>query len=183
MTSIYRNSSAGDGAGSGDGAGTGDGLFVQEEAIRARLDDQELNLGAAAAIQNIYRAAAVVRQHAERELLSEHGLTWGGFTVLWVLWVLGSMESSSLAAECGVAKGTVTGLVATLEKRDLASRHRLTADRRRVEVRLTAQGERLIADLYPRFNTLEVALVAGLDEQSQQDLARALRQVIVNAEA
>lgn len=173
MTSIYTQ----------EGPGSDDRLFAQEQAIRAQLDDRELDFGAAAAIQNIYRAAAVVRQHAERELLAENGLTWGGFTVLWVLWVLGSMESSALAAECGLAKGTVTGMVATLEKRELASRHRLAADRRRVEVRLTDEGERLIAALYPRFNSLEVSLVEGLDDDAQQALARALRRVILNAEA
>lgn len=173
MTSIYRNI----------GPEPGEPLFSQEQAIRSRLADGDLDFLAGDAIQNIYRAAAVVRQHAERELLSKHGLTWGGFTVLWVLWVLGSMESSALAAECGLAKGTVTGMVATLEKRDLASRHRLSSDRRRVEVRLTDEGERLIAELYPRFNRVETSLVAGLDDESQQALARALRQVILNAES
>jgi len=173
MTSIYRNA----------GSAPGETVFAQEQAIATRLAGTELDFGAAAAIQNIYRAAAVVRQHAERELLAQNGLTWGGFTVLWVLWVLGSMESSALAAECGLAKGTVTGMVATLEKRDLASRHRLKTDRRRVEVRLTSEGERLIADLYPRFNELETSLVAGLDADEQQALAQALRRVILNAEA
>lgn len=160
-----------------------DTLLRQERDIRARLAGEPFDFEAAQAIQNIYRAASAVRVRAERELLSDHGLTWGGFTMLWVLWVWGTMDSSTLAAECGVAKGTMTGMVTTLEKRELVSRSRDAEDRRRIEVTLTDAGTALIADLYPRFNSgLETRLTDGLSTQEQQDLSRLLRRIITNAD-
>ncbi|MEM7096277.1 MAG: MarR family transcriptional regulator [Actinomycetota bacterium] len=156
-------------------------LLREERDIRARLSGEPFDFEAAQAIQNIYRAASAVRVRAERELLNDCNLTWGGFTMLWVLWVWGTMDSSSLAAECGVAKGTMTGMVTTLEKRGLVERTRDNDDRRRVEVALTDEGSALIAELYPRFNALEVGLVAGLDADDQQALAALLRRIIHNA--
>ena len=102
--------------------------------------------------------------------------------MLWVLWVWGTMDSSTLAAECGVAKGTMTGMVTTLEKRGLVQRARDGDDRRRVEIELTAAGEALIADLYPRFNKTEIVLTDGLTDDERRELARLLRSVITNAE-
>lgn len=160
-----------------------DELLRAEHDIRARLAGQPFDFESAQAIQNIYRAASAVRVRAEREHLAEHRLTWGGFTMLWVLWVWGAMDSSSLAAECGVAKGTMTGMVTTLEKRDLVTRTRDGDDRRRVEVALTDQGEALIADLYPRFNRFETVLTDVLSGDERRELARLLRVVISRAEA
>lgn len=157
-------------------------LLRQERDIRSRLAGEPFDFEAAQAIQNIYRAASAVRVRAERELLNEHNLTWGGFTMLWVLWVWGTMDSSSLAAECGVAKGTMTGMVTTLVKRDLVERNRDNDDRRRVEVVLTAAGTSLIAELYPRFNTFETMLTDGLSPAEQQQLSTLLRRIITNAD-
>lgn len=158
-------------------------LLQQERDIRARLAGEPFDFEAAQAIQNIYRAASAVRVRAERDLLSEHGLTWGGFTMLWVLWVWGTMDSSTLAAECGVAKGTMTGMVTTLEKRELVVRGRDEHDRRRIEVSLTDAGLELISGLYPRFNSgLETTLTTGLSAQEQQTLSSLLRRIITNAD-
>lgn len=159
-----------------------DDLLRAERDIRDRLAGEPFDFEAAQAIQNIYRAASAVRVRAERELLNERSLTWGGFTMLWVLWVWGTTDSSSLAAECGVAKGTMTGMVTTLERRGLVERRRDAADRRRVEVQLTEAGEAVISELYPRFNALEVELTSGLSADQQQRLAGLLRVVITNAD-
>ena len=157
-------------------------LLQQERDIRSRLAGEAFDFEAAQAIQNIYRAASAVRVRAERELLNDHNLTWGGFTMLWVLWVWGTMDSSSLASECGVAKGTMTGMVTTLEKRGLVERNRDDDDRRRVEVQLTPAGTDLIAEVYPRFNKLEIVLTDGLSGAEQQQLSTLLRRIITNAD-
>ena len=91
-------------------------LLDAEVDIQARLGDEPLDFDSMQAISNIYRAAAAVRRRAEREVLAEAGLSWGGFTILWVLWVWGEMEAAQLASECDLAKGTLTGMVTTLEK-------------------------------------------------------------------
>ncbi len=158
-----------------------DSYLDAERDVRERLGDLELDFDANMAISNIYRAAAAVRAEAERDLLARYHLSWGGLTILWVLWVWGDMPTSRLADECGLAKGTLTGMLTTLEKRDLVARHRVEEDRRRVMVRLTEHGSATIGELFPTFNDFEAAMAAGLTRNEQRELARLLRIVILNA--
>jgi len=156
-------------------------LLQAERDVQARLGDRALDFASLDAISNIYRAAAAVRRRAERDVLAEYGLSFGGFTILWVLWVWGEMETAQLADECAVAKGTLTGMLTTLEKRALIDRVRVEADRRRVLVKLTDAGVQLIDDLFPKFNRFEGAMVSGLAPDEKRELARLLRVVITNA--
>jgi len=158
-----------------------DEILAAEEDIRAALGDRPLDFVSLQAISNIYRAAAAVRRRAERTVLAEHHLSWGGFTCLWVLWVWGRMETARLAAECDLAKGTLTGLLNTLEKQNLVERERLQSDRRRVMVTLTDEGLATIEKVFPVFNGFEGQMSAGLSDPEKLELARHLRQVITNA--
>jgi DNA-binding MarR family transcriptional regulator len=156
-------------------------LLEAERDIRARLGDHELDFESTQAISNIYRAGAAVRRRAEHHVFADHHLSWGGFTILWVLWVWGAMETAPLASECDLAKGTLTGMVATLEKQGLVERHRVEADRRRVTVGLTPRGLDTIEQVFPIFNNFEATMSAGLTSAEKQELARLLRVVITNA--
>lgn len=157
------------------------GLLRVERDIRDRLRDEPLDFASLLAVSNIYRAAGAVRRRAERELLQEAGLSWGGFTILWVLWIWGEMETSRLATECDLAKGTLTGMLSTLERQGRVARRRLDRDRRRVTVGLTEAGHTTIAELFPRFNAFEGTMTDGLTDEQKADLARLLRVVITNA--
>lgn len=157
------------------------GLLRVEQEIKERLRDEPLDFVSLLAVSNIYRAAGAVRRRAEREVLSAAGLSWGGFTILWVLWIWGEMETSRLAAECDLAKGTLTGMLSTLERQDLVIRRRQPHDRRRVEVDLTPTGRTTITELFPRFNSFEGLMTAGLSGDQKAELARLLRVVITNA--
>ena len=158
-----------------------DRLLDAERDIQARLGDHPLDFVSLQAISNIYRAASAVRRRAEREVLADANLSWGGFTILWVLWVWGEMETARLASECDLAKGTLTGMVSTLEKQGLVARARVEADRRRVTVALTPDGLELIEDLFPRFNAFEGKMSGGMTDDQKRDLARFLRIVTTNA--
>jgi MarR family transcriptional regulator, organic hydroperoxide resistance regulator len=153
-----------------------------EADIRARLEDIDLDFAALLAVSNVYRAATAIRNRMEREVLSGPGLSWGGFTILFVLWVWGPMEAHALADECGLAKGTLTGMVGTLESRGLVGRDRVDSDRRRVRIGLSESGRRLIADVFPRFNAEESKVVAGLDPDEIGHLSRFLRRVTATAD-
>ncbi len=152
-----------------------------ERDIEARLAGEPIDFEANRAISNIYRAASAVRTRAEQGVLSTEGLSWGGFTILWVLWVWGRMTTARLAGECGLAKGTLTGMLNTLERRDLVVRATDPADRRRVLVSLSTEGERVISTVYPEFNRYEVEMVDGLSDAEARELSRLLRIVVTNA--
>lgn len=156
-------------------------LLTAERDVQARLGDHPLDFESLDAISNIYRAAAAVRRRAERGVLASHGLSFGAFTILWVLWVWDEMETAQLAEECNLAKGTLTGMLNTLEKQELVERNRIESDKRRVLVSLTDRGTEAIADVFPRFNAFEGEMSNGLSAEEKRELARLLRVVITNA--
>lgn len=157
-------------------------VLEAERDIRRRLGDRPLDFEALLAISNIYRAANAVRNRMEREVLSAHGLSWGGFTILFVLWIWGDRETGQLAADCGIAKGTLTGMLQTLERTKLISRSRHPDDGRRVLVQLESGGEELIERVFPTFNEYESSFTASLDDEERRQLARLLRVVAATAD-
>ncbi len=154
-----------------------------EREIRDRIGEQPLDFAAMAAVSNIYRAANVVRNHMERRVLADEDLSWAAFTVLFVLWIWGDQQTRHLAAEAGVTKGTLTGVLKTLEKRGLARRRGHDADGRLVLVGLEPKGVAVIERLFPAFNESEGLVSGGLTEPEKDQLASLLRKIIRSAEA
>ena len=153
-------------------------LVRAERDIRDRIGDQPLDFAAMAAVSNIYRAANVVRNHMERHVLAGEDLSWAAFTVLFVLWIWGDQETRHLAAEAGVTKGTLTGVLKTLEKRGLARRRAHDADGRLVLVSLELKGLAVIERLFPAFNQSETLVSSALSEDEKLQLASLLRKII-----
>jgi hypothetical protein len=48
--------------------------------------------------------ANAIRYRLERDVLAAENLSWGAFTVLFVLWIWGGQQTRHLAAEAGVSK-------------------------------------------------------------------------------
>ena len=162
--------------------GNAQDLVQAERDIRARIGEQELDFAAMAAVSNIYRAANVVRNHMERQVLVDEDLSWAAFTVLFVLWIWGDQQTRHLAAEAGVTKGTLTGVLKTLEKRGLARRRGHDADGRLVLVSLEPKGQDIIERLFPAFNRGEAQVSAGLTGHEKNQLASLLRTIIRTVE-
>jgi DNA-binding MarR family transcriptional regulator len=148
-----------------------------EHDIRARLHAHELDFTAMSAVSNIYRTGSAVRNHMERVLLADYDLSWVAFTVLWVLWIWEEQETGHVAVEAGVTKGTLTGVMKTLQARKLIRRIPHRNDRRRVSIALTRGGQRLIEEVFPKFNQQETHAVSALSNDEQLELARLLRLV------
>lgn len=156
-------------------------LLAAERDIRARLGDRKLDFEAMLAVSNIYRAANAVRNRMEREVLGPEGLSWGGFTIVFVLWVWGERETGDLADDCGLAKGTLSGMLNTLEKAKLVSRNKHPDDGRRVVVDLLPEGRDAIERVFPRFNEFEVRFTERLSGEDMATMARLLRVVTATA--
>jgi DNA-binding MarR family transcriptional regulator len=135
-----------------------------------------------AAVSNIYRAANVIRNHLERQVLADEDLSWAAFTVMFVLWIWGDQQTRHLAEEAGVTKGTLTGVLKTLEKRGLARRRAHDGDGRLVLVGLEPKGIAVIERLFPAFNVGEASVSSALTEAEKQQLATLLRRIIRSVE-
>jgi len=151
---------------------------IQERIATTHVQALDVDLNAMAAISNIFRVSVKFRNQAEQQYLGKYNLSFSGFTVLWVLWVWGRKLSSELAVECGIAKGTLTGVVTTLEKYGLAERIPHQSDRRRKYVQLSAKGQTLIKRLFLKINDLEKTFTAQLSASEQEELSRLLRIIL-----
>lgn len=138
----------------------------------------DVDLEAMAVISNVWRAAQAARAQLERRVLRPEGVSWGGFSLLFNLWIWGPMETRALAASIGCARPSVSSLCDTLERDGLVARRGDTSDRRLVRVALTDAGRGLIQDLFPRFNAGEAELVGGLSEGERRQLATLLRRLL-----
>ncbi|RJQ80802.1 MarR family transcriptional regulator [Pseudonocardiaceae bacterium YIM PH 21723] len=157
-------------------------LAETEKAVQAKLGDVPLRHDAMAAIANVYRAAAAVRQHVENSVLREAELTWTGFVVLWVVWIFGEMETRHVAQEAGISKGTLTGVARTLESRGLVVRAPHPSDGRMAMLSMTAAGEELMSRLFPAFNAEEAFAADRLSGAECDQLAGLLRRVVAQLE-
>jgi MarR family transcriptional regulator, organic hydroperoxide resistance regulator len=155
-----------------------DDLIEAERDIVERLGELPVDFDAMALISNLYRAAAAIRREMEQTVLAEARLSWTAFVTLWVLWIWGSMETRHLAAEANVTKGTLTGVVDTLERRGLVARERGQDDRRLVTVALTDEGRSVIAEVFPRFNAQEARVADMVGSRQRKAMTAGLRQII-----
>ena len=93
------------------------------------------------------------------------------------------MDARSLASEAGVTAATLTGVMKTLEARQLLQRRSDRVDGRRVMVSITAQGRRAVDEIMPAFNKHEALVTQALTEQELDDMARFLRAVLRTVDA
>jgi len=150
--------------------------------MSTHVSDLPLNFAAAAAVSSRYRAANAVRLHLTNSVLREHGLSWTGFVVLWVVWIWDGLETRRAADSAAISKATLTGVVKTLEARGLITRRVSETDRRLVNLELTPSGVTLMKELYPAFNAAEAEMVAGLSPRSLAQLTNSLRSIVTELE-
>lgn len=156
--------------------------FIQAERdVQARVGDVPIDFAAMGVISNVYRLASAMRNHVENEVLSDYDLSFTAFVVLFVLWVWGDAESHKVASRAGITKGTLTGVVKTLEKRNLCTRSPHGSDKRRVIVCLTPLGSATIEKVFPLYNSEESRLVERLGEDEKLAIGHGLRTVLRTA--
>jgi MarR family transcriptional regulator, 2-MHQ and catechol-resistance regulon repressor len=129
------------------------------------------------ALDGLLRAEAAVRRRLSSDLERE-GLSAAGFSVLVVLvTAAGESELKTLRRRLRTSKANATEIVATLAKRGLVERHRLTRDRRAVAVRITPAGRELVDRLFPEHAERVAATFAALDDGEKRMLAELCRKL------
>lgn len=109
-------------------------------------------------------------------VLRPHGLTEASFNVLMIL---EGSERALCPHEIGerrlVTRGTVTGVLDSLERNDLIRRMPHPGDRRSLLIELTAAGRALLERALPDVRAAEVAVMCGLDPDEREALQALLR--------
>ena len=122
------------------------------------------------------RAVNAVNQR-ESEPMRDAGLTESQFGVLEALLHLGPLCQRELAAKVLKSAGNMTTVVDNLQRRGLVERSRDSEDRRVVTVHLTAGGEELIRDAFPRVVAALVGAFSALTAGEQKQLAALCRRL------
>jgi DNA-binding MarR family transcriptional regulator len=158
-------------------------LIAEQLDVLERVGQMPIDAGATAVVATAWRAAQAARSQLERRVLRPEGISWGGFWLLFNLWIWGPMETRALASSMSCARPSVSSLCDTLQRAGLVRRRGDASDRRLVRVELTAAGRTTIEALYPRFNAGEAELVAGLSPEEREQLATLLRRFLHSVRA
>lgn len=110
------------------------------------------------------------------DLLKPSGITALQYTALTVLERRADLSAAELARNSFVTTQTMADMVTALESRQLISRRRDPANRRRLMIRLTDEGLRVLDENRGKVADLEARMLAGMTDRQVGDLRRYLYQ-------
>jgi len=124
----------------------------------------------------LMRASNRLTSRIHRHLLDDN-LTHSQFAVLEALYHLGPLSPSDLGEKILKSNANLTTVLDSLEKKQLVVRDRSASDRRRISVQLTANGEALIARVFPRHARIIEAEFSVLSAEEHQQLESLLKKL------
>lgn len=149
--------------------------------------DEARNIGdealASERLARLTRLAARGFNRALQIRLAAHGVSFGQWIFLRILWAEDGLSQRELAHRSGLTEPTTHTSLQRLEKQGLIARRHLPGDRRRQHAFLTQAGRDLRDEIEPLAVDVNDIAVRGLDEADQIVLRRALLTVIANLEA
>jgi MarR family transcriptional regulator, 2-MHQ and catechol-resistance regulon repressor len=120
------------------------------------------------------RARISLDEHLQAHA-ARHGLTLTEFAILEVLFHRGPLLLGEVQRRILVSSGGITYLVDRLEKKGLVARQDCPEDRRARYAVLTAEGEELIARIFPEHARTIEDLMSVLTLEEQQTAIRLMR--------
>ena len=134
---------------------------------------------------NLVRTGELLVDLHDRQTWTEHRLSAGARQVLAVIEGAGEpLEPGVIAERLIITSGSMTSLLDTLEKRGLVRRLPHPADRRKLLVEITPEGEAIVDGLLPVFHARERELMAAaLSEEEQAQLLSMLARIQAAAAA
>ncbi len=84
---------------------------------------------------------------------------------------------SKLADQAGVSRGTMTGLLAGLEREGLIERELHNGDRRMFSIRMTGKGKKALDRIYPDYYNRIAGLMSNLSDDERETLVSLLKKV------
>lgn len=129
------------------------------------------------AMFGVFRLGGRMFSDLETEIHRPAGWSLAGFRVMFILWVLGPVESHEIARLAGLSRAAISSAVNTLERDGLVDRRRESADRRVVTVYLTDDGAKRLEDAYVRQNERERLLFGDLSDDELRTLTDLMRRI------
>jgi DNA-binding MarR family transcriptional regulator len=130
-------------------------------------------------VRYVYRA--FVKELAEQ--LAPHGLTTSQWSAMRVLWETDGLSQVELAQRMMVEKASLTSVLQSMADAGLITRVRNTADRRKVNIFLTAAGRRLREQVLPLGDLINKRATRGLSAAEVKEIRALLTKVMRNLQA
>ncbi len=112
--------------------------------------------------------------------LSVHGVSFGHWTFLRILWIKDGLTQKELSDLAGVMEPTTFSAVKAMEGMGLIERRQMSGNRKNMHVFLTVSGRALQKDLVPLAEEVNRISVEGISEASIGELRNTLLTMIEN---
>ncbi len=112
----------------------------------------------------------------QRRIIQKENLTTAQYSILQQLWEKDGINFKQLADACCCSQSTITGIVDTMEKKDVVIRKMNPEDRRSVLVMLTDKGKKLESET-PNINSILDNCCSGFDPNDIQLLTILLKKL------
>ena len=112
--------------------------------------------------------------------LAGHGVSFGHWTFLRILWERDGLTQRELSEEAGVMEPSTFAAIKAMEELGYVSRSQMPGNRKNVYVRLTPKGRALEKKLVPLARKVNSLAALGLNKNEIETTRRTLRAVIDN---
>lgn len=154
-----------------------------EQAAIHKVADAHPNadLDALRASFDLIRLSTLLVQRIESRVHRPAGWSMAGFRVMFCVWVAGELEPRQIAHFSGLSRAAVSSALNTLERDGLIERGRVSADRRLVTVRLTADGTTRLVRAYRQQNVVEQDFFGPLSERERSTFIALVQRLLRSA--
>jgi DNA-binding MarR family transcriptional regulator len=133
-------------------------------------------------LRSLRRMSRAVDLHS-KHLAKQHELTGPQLVCLREILRRGSATPTTIAHAVSLSQGTVTGILARLEARQLLTRAKSTDDKRKVHLQVTERGKQLVAQAPSPLHEQFSGRLAALHDGEQAIIDWVLRRVVTLLEA
>jgi len=131
-------------------------------------------------LAHVIRDVARLQMRALQQRLASHGVSFGHWTFLRILWTHDGLTQKELSDLAGVMEPTTFSAVKAMEQMGLIERRQLAGNRKNMHVFLTPAGWALERRLVPLAEEVNEISVRGLPERTVATLRTALLTIIEN---
>lgn len=134
-------------------------------------------------LAHLIRDVARAQQKALQQRLAQHGVSFGHWTFLRILWISDGLTQKELSDFAGVMEPTTFSAVKAMEQMGLIERRQLAGNRKNMHVFLTPAGRALEKKLVPLAEEVNAISVRGMPDKTVATLRKSLLLMIENLAA
>jgi len=131
-------------------------------------------------ILHLIKVAFRGSSRALQSRLRQHGVLYGHWTLLRILWQLDGMTQRQLSEQAGIMESTAFGALQAMEKQGYITRQKLPGNNKQIRIFLTPQGAALRNLIVPLAEETNRIAITGIPDEDLAVTRRSLVAIIEN---